>query len=135
MSQPLPTTDPPKSPPTSNVGLDQTEDEFKPSKVSRLIQLVTDIVKKNYNVDPTGEEYVVAVVTSMDKGQSYRLVADSTEDQRYTFNPNTNEVWAKQMIEKEMMDMKMNENEIITMAKQKLKDEQAREAEQLKRNS
>jgi len=117
------------------VGLDQTEDEFKPSKVSRLIQLVTDIVKKNYNVDPTGEEYVVAVVTSMDKGQSYRLVADSTEDQRYTFNPNTNEVWAKQMIEKEMMDMKMNENEIITMAKQKLKDEQAREAEQLKRNS
>ena len=135
MSQPLPTTDPQSSPPTENVGIDQTEDEFKPSKVSRLIQLVTDVVKKNYNVDPTGEEYVVAVVTSMDKGQSYRLVADSTEDQRYTFDSNKNEVWAKQMIEKEMMDMKMNENEIITMAKQKLKDEQAREAAELAKNS
>lgn len=139
MSAPSQTTDQHQSPPSDNqkpehgnVALDQTglEDEFKPSKLSRLQALVVDELKRNYNIDPTGEEYVLVVASSMNKGQSYVVIADSTDDQRYT----RREIWDKSMIDKEMMDMMLNQNEVIEFAKQKLRDEERRKQEMLKKN-
>lgn len=115
----------------NNVALDQTEDEFKPSKLSRMTSLIVDELKKSYNIDPTGEEYTLIIASSLNKGQSFFTIADSTDDQKYVGQ----EIWGKAMIEKEMMEMKLQEDEIITMAKQKLKDEQKREQDLLKKNS
>ena len=147
MSQPLPTSNPQQSSPLSppvdnpvenpiipppedysqrdvstnpiNYAIDSTEDEFKPSKVSRLIQFAVDELKRNYNIDPTGSEYVCIIATSLDKGETFKIICDSTEEQQWLGK----EMWSAFKINKEMMDMKLKEDDIIRMAKQKLQEE------------
>lgn len=145
MSQASPIKDPPQSSPPKevlyelppqnmsgrnvstdpiNFGIDSTEDEFKPSKVSRLIQFAVDEVKRNYNIDPTGEEYCVVIATSLDKGETFKVLCDSTDDQHWLGT----DMWSAQKINKEMMDMKLKQDEIINMAKEKLKEEENQDA-------
>jgi hypothetical protein len=106
-----------------NYAIDTSGDleEFKPSKISRLMQFVTDAVRRHYNMDPTGNDYVLIVATSADKGQSFRVVADSTESQQFL----NEDVWAKKMVEKEIMSMKLNESLLIQQAKERLEKEKA----------
>ena len=101
-----------------NFAIDSTEDEFKPSKFSRLSQYVIDELRKAYNIDPTGEAYTVVIATSHDKGQSFKICADSTDDQKM----DGVELWSQKMVEKEVRAMKLNEVELINQAKAQLSE-------------
>lgn len=90
-----------------NYAIDSTEDEFRPSKFSRLVQFVIDELKRNYNIDPTGESFFLAICTSANKGQSYRIIADSTENQKHRGE----DLWSAVMVQKEVAAMKLGENE------------------------
>lgn len=91
-----------------NYAIDSTEDEFKPSKFSRLTQYVVDELRKSYNIDPSGENYTVVIAVSHDKGQSFKIRADSTDNQKL----DGIELWSQKMVEKEVRAMKLNETKI-----------------------
>lgn len=68
----------------------------------KMSQKLFDALRDAYNLDPTGELRGVAVCVTQDNGKIWQIVADSTEDSRYS----PQEVWTKSYVEAEVAKTK-----------------------------
>lgn len=92
---PLVVEDP--APGTDSVDVDNSLTPFE-----KMSQKLFDALRDAYNLDPTGELRGVAVCVTQDNGKIWEIVADSTEDSRYS----PQEVWTKSYVEAEVAKTK-----------------------------